>query len=110
MKMTRCLTTVIAVAAIAVGVRADELRNSPGRDVRDPQRLLALGRANDAIGALQQRISQNANDVQAWHLLSRAYMAEEQWDKAIDAGEKAVAIAPSSADFHMWLGRAYGEK
>lgn len=69
-----------------------------------------MGRANDAIGTLQQRISSNEKDAQAWNLLSRAYLSEEQWDKAVDAGEKATALDSKSSEFHLWLGRAYGEK
>jgi tetratricopeptide (TPR) repeat protein len=91
-------------------LRGDDLPSSVPRNVRDPERLLAMGRADDAIGTLQQRISSNESDAKAWNLLSRVYLAEEQWDKAVDAGENAVALAANSSEYHLWLGRAYGEK
>ena len=34
----------------------------------------------------------------------------QKWDSAIAAGEKAVKLAPNNSEYHMWLGRAYGEK
>lgn len=110
MRLLRNAMAFAALVALTLSGQADERPNARTFDTRDPQRLLALGRANDAIGALQQRLTQNPQDSQAWHLLSRTYLAEEQWDRSIDAGEKAVALNPNSSDFHMWLGRAYGEK
>ena len=40
----------------------------------------------------------------------RAAMTAENWDAAVEAGEKAVAESPESAPAHSWLGRAYGQK
>src|SRR5207245_5019550 len=40
----------------------------------------------------------------------RAYFAVEDWDRAIAACEKAVALAPGNSSYHLWLGRTYGEK
>jgi tetratricopeptide (TPR) repeat protein len=34
----------------------------------------------------------------------------EKWDAAVEAGEKNVKDAPESAEAHLWLGRAYGQK
>jgi tetratricopeptide (TPR) repeat protein len=101
---------LLGIVMFTVTLSADDSRNSLPRETRDPQRLLAMGRANDAIGTLQQRIHENPNDAQAWNLLARAYLGEEQWDKAVEAAEKSVALAPNSAEYHSWLGRAYGDK
>ena len=109
MKKKICIYLVPALLFASL-LRADDRPGSVPRSVRDPERLLAMGRADDAIGTLQQRISNNQRDAQAWNLLSRVYLGEEQWDKAVDAGEKAVALAPNSSEYHLWLGRAYGEK
>ncbi len=75
-----------------------------------PVELLAAGRIDDAVRTLKAAISSNPNDAQAYHLLSRAYYAEEHWDDAIHTGERAVALQPKNSDYHLWLGRAYGEK
>lgn len=108
-RATFCLVAIL-VLCFARSAVADDSPKSLSRDMHDPERLLAYGRANDAIGALHQRISENEKDAAAWHLLSRAYLAEEQWDKAVEAGEKAVALSPDSSEYHDWLGRAYGER
>jgi tetratricopeptide (TPR) repeat protein len=67
--------------------------------------LLSLGRMNEAISVLTAR-----DDAESLHLLSRAYFATERWDDAVRSGEKAVALRPDDANYHLWLGREYGEK
>ena len=72
--------------------------------------LLSLGRVDDAIKALDLRLKNSPSDAEAYNLLSRSYFAMQKWDQAITAGEQAVSIAPDNSEYHMWLGRAYGEK
>ncbi|HEV2022548.1 MAG TPA: tetratricopeptide repeat protein [Terriglobales bacterium] len=74
------------------------------------QDLLNQGRVDDAIAQLQARIQKNPNDAEAHHLLSRAYLMIESWDKAVPPAEQAVALEPDNSDYHLWLGRAYGRK
>lgn len=40
----------------------------------------------------------------------KAALKAEKWDAAVEAGEKLVREAPESAEAHLWLGRAYGQK
>jgi tetratricopeptide (TPR) repeat protein len=72
--------------------------------------LLSAGRIDDALKALNVRLKSAPHDAQAYNLLSRSYFAVQNWDQAIAAGEKAVSIEPNNSAYHMWLGRAYGEK
>ncbi len=72
--------------------------------------LLSAGRVDDAIKALDLRLKNSPSDAEAFNLLSRSYFAMQKWDSAIAAGEKAVKLAPNNSEYHMWLGRAYGEK
>ena len=72
--------------------------------------LLASGRVDDAISTLHGRISASPNDALAHNLLCRAYFALGQWDRGISACEKAVSLAPGNSEYHLWLGRIYGEK
>lgn len=67
--------------------------------------LLSMGRMNDVISALVNR-----EDAESYNLLSRAYYATERWDDAVKNGERAVALRPGDSNFHLWLGREYGEK
>ena len=38
------------------------------------------------------------------------YYQEEDWDRAISDCEAAVKLAQGDSNFHLWLGRAYGQK
>jgi tetratricopeptide (TPR) repeat protein len=67
--------------------------------------LLSAGRMNDAVASLA-----NHGDAESLNLLSRAYYAMENWNEAVTYGERAVALDPSNADYHLWLGREYGRK
>jgi tetratricopeptide (TPR) repeat protein len=71
---------------------------------------LALGRADDAISRLSSSLAANAEDAEAHNLLCRVYYQEERWDDAIRECEGAVKLAPQDSEYHLWLGRAYGEK
>ncbi len=75
--------------------------------VADPAvvELLSLGRMNDAINILITR-----DDAESVHLLSRVYYATERWDDAVKYGERAIALQPNDAYYHLWLAREYGEK
>ncbi len=73
-------------------------------------KLLAEGRVDDAIVSLQHRISSAPKDAESYNLLCRAYFALADWDKGISACEKAVALDAGNSQYHLWLGRVYGEK
>jgi len=73
-------------------------------------KLLAAGRVDDAIHSLQTTIASTPNSAASYNLLCRAYFSLANWDEAITAGEKAVSLDPNNSLYHLWLGRAYGEK
>jgi tetratricopeptide (TPR) repeat protein len=74
------------------------------------QSLLSEGRVDVAIASLREHLRAQPNDAQAYHLLCRAHYSLQQWDRAISAARKAVALDPNNSDYHLWLGRSYGEK
>jgi cytochrome c-type biogenesis protein CcmH/NrfG len=92
---------LILVLAPAPSLEAAEL---------SPAKLLAAGRVDDAILTLQNRITAAPNDAESQNLLCRAYLALTNWDASIAACQKAVALEPENGEYHLWLGRAYGEK
>ena len=92
-----CIAIFAASAAIA------------GADETAPAHL-ASGRVDEAIAALHGQINSSPNDAVAQNLLCRAYFSLGQWDRGISACEKAVALAPENGQYHLWLGRIYGEK
>ena len=73
-------------------------------------KLLAEGRVDDAIRSLQHKISSAPQDAESYNLLCRAHFAAGDWDEGIPACEKAVSLDPKNAQYHLWLGRIYGEK
>lgn len=101
--MNRVFSLFFVLAFLAVvpaNAGADE--NAPG--------LLASGHVDEAIAALDGQIQRAPNDAAAHNLLCRAYFSLGEWDRGISNCEKAVLLAPENSQFHLWLGRIYGEK
>ncbi len=67
--------------------------------------LLSSGKMNEAVSVLSSR-----DDAQSLNQLSRVYFAMERWDEAVKYGERAIALDPNDATYHLWLGREYGRK
>ena len=65
---------------------------------------------DEAINALHGQIIASPNDAMAHNLLCRAYFSLGDWDRGVSDCEKAVTLAPDNSQFHLWLGRIYGEK
>src|SRR6266567_2996528 len=101
--MMRRILSVFLLAALAVSPAA------AGLDETVPA-LIASGRVDEAVAALRGQISASPNDPLAHNLLCRAYFSLGQWDRGIADCEKAVALAPDNSQYHLWLGRIYGEK
>lgn len=68
------------------------------------------GHADEALHALDGALQKNAGDAAAWNLQCRVYLSQGRPDNAISSCERAVQIAPSNSNYHVWLGRAYGQK
>jgi tetratricopeptide (TPR) repeat protein len=99
-KWASILLLGLAVSGTSWGLPAD-----------DPAKAaLKAGRMDEAVSLLREATKTQANDAEAWHLLSRAYLVLGRWDDAVKAGERAAALQPNNSDYHLWLGRAYGEK
>jgi tetratricopeptide (TPR) repeat protein len=84
---------------------------STAQNGRDPVSAdLAAGRADDAILRLSSSLATNPGDADAHNLLCRVYYQEERWNDAIRECESAVRLMPLDSGYHLWLGRAYGQK
>src|SRR5690348_1253550 len=99
MRLCSLLLSVIFAASSAIA-SADE--TAPA--------LLVSGSVDEAIAALHGQINSSPDDAVAQNLLCRAYLTLGQLDRGISACEKAVALAPENGQYHLWLGRIYGEK
>ena len=72
--------------------------------------LLEQGRVDLAIGALKDQVRNEPSNSEAYNLLCRVYLMAEKWDPAVSACEHAVKLEPESSQYHLWLGRSYGQK
>ena len=100
MKVVRSLVLSSLVLASTIFLSAEP----------DPTALLRNGRADEALRVLNSRIQKDPNDAAAYSLMSRVYFQLEDWDDAIRAGEKSVALSAQEGEYHQWLGRAWGKK
>jgi len=86
------------------------LAGLPAAAAESAKDMLAAGRIDEAITALNGRLSSAPKDAESSNLLCRSYFAMEDWDRAESACKRAVALDSNNSRFHLWLGRVYGEK
>jgi tetratricopeptide (TPR) repeat protein len=102
----------LLAASLAVAASAGVTPQSPSPTARDPLTqanvYLQAGEADKAL-ALLQSIPQPA-PAQAHNLACRVRFTLEQWDAAIKECEQAVLLDAQNSTYHLWLGRALGEK
>ncbi|MFI9052877.1 tetratricopeptide repeat protein [Streptomyces sp. NPDC053427] len=64
--------------------------------------LVDLGRYDEAKATLGARIGEDPGDVRAWLELARCHLAADEGDKALEATEEALRLAPEDhATLHM---------
>jgi tetratricopeptide (TPR) repeat protein len=83
---------------------------APMAQADTPEDLLAAGRVDEMMTAVQTKLKQNPNDGPSNNLLCRAYLTLENWDRGIETCQKAVAADGGNSSYHLWLGRVYGGK
>ncbi len=98
-KRTLRVVTVAFFLYLSLAAKADS-----------PKDMLAAGRVDDAIRALNGQTSSNPRDAESIHLLCRAYFQYGDWDRAESRCKRAVELQPNNSGFHRWLGRIYGQK
>jgi Flp pilus assembly protein TadD len=104
--LSRFLLTGLCV----LPVRAATAASVPSNLTQPVKDDLMAGKADDAISRLNSSLAANPGDAEAHNLLCRVYYQEERWDDAIHECETAVRLMPLDSGYHLWLGRAYGEK
>ena len=71
---------------------------------------LQAGKADEAAGLLNDALKADQKNAEAYNLLCRVEYTLQQFDQAAGHCEKAVNISPQDARYHLWLGRAIGER
>ncbi|HLY40142.1 MAG TPA: hypothetical protein VKR52_02970 [Terracidiphilus sp.] len=91
------IATVFVIAASAL----------PERDaLAQANAALQAGEADRALNLLAS-LPRSAD---THNLRCRVFFTLEQWDPAADACQQAVNLDNQKSDYHLWLGRALGEK
>lgn len=71
---------------------------------------LQAGQADKALSLIASLPEAGQDNADALNIACRVEFALGQWDAAVRNCEHAVRLEGQNADFHMWLGRALGEK
>lgn len=99
MRPAHVLYVALALSTAALAVSAMQ-----------PEELIKAGKADEARRVLGAELEQNPGNAAACNQLSRVYYQLESWDSALRMAEKASALDPDNASFHLWVGRAAGRK
>ena len=94
------------VGALAVPACADS--NTPS--LAPINAALQAGQADKALSLIAQLPFSGKNDAAALNLACRVRFTLGDWESAVRDCEEAVRLAPAISSYHMWLGRALGEK
>jgi cytochrome c-type biogenesis protein CcmH len=98
----RLTSGLVASAAIVLAVSA-VLYSSIGTPV-PPAPVASI---DEMVAALDQRLQQNPEDIEGWKMLGRSYMQLQNYPKAIEAYEHAVALEnPAGGQTLASLGEA----
>jgi len=73
-------------------------------------RLVEAGQVADARAFFTAAGSTHPQSAAPPYWLGRLAFREDDWDDAIEWFEKAVALEDGDSGYHLWLGRAYGQK
>lgn len=102
--MRRFVQLALACLAVAMVCSAASAAQSPS--LEQANAALQAGQADKAL-ALLNSLPESA---EAHNLRCRVWMTVQRWNAAADECQKAVDLSANNSDFHMWLGRALGEK
>jgi tetratricopeptide (TPR) repeat protein len=115
--IARTLPAGLLGAAVAAGVWAQAARTvsqQVASKFQDPlaqaNAALQAGEADKALALLQPLATSGAGQAGALNLECRVHFTLQQWDAAIKECEEAVRLDGQNSDYHLWLGRALGEK
>jgi tetratricopeptide (TPR) repeat protein len=97
----------VALAASVVILMAAEV---PRRPLFQANAALQAGEADKALTLLDAVRNSVSNRAEAENLECRVRFTLEQWNAAVAACQEAVNLDGENSDYHMWLGRALGEK
>jgi tetratricopeptide (TPR) repeat protein len=78
--------------------------------LQDAIGLYERGRFSQAASVFQQLSASAPSNAEVWVWLSKSRLKARDWDKAVEAMEKAMQLQPANAEYHLLLGRACGAR
>jgi len=93
---------ICCLSFVAVGFAADQ-------GLTEAVKLYDRGKYQQALQILSQT-NASQNDAEVHFRLGKVYLKLHKRDDAIRELREAVRIDPSNGTYHLWLGRAYGDK
>lgn len=105
--MMRCVLIAVLVGLSCAGYA---LSDPPLPALNAVNAALQLGEADKALTLLRSLPAVEASSAEANNLSCRVLFTLEQWDAAAAACEQAVNLDQQNSSYHMWLGRALGER
>lgn len=101
----RVVAGLVLAAATVLAATAE-----PQRDpLAQANAALQAGEADKALGLLDPLL-QSGGTAEAHNLKCRVLYILERWDAAVGECEQAVKLEGENGSYHLWLGRALGEK
>jgi tetratricopeptide (TPR) repeat protein len=97
------LPAVILAAALATSACAQEMLSQANA-------ALQAGEADRALAMLNSLPSTSSGQAEDHNLQCRVRYTLEQWNEAVSQCEQAVQMDEQNSDYHLWLGRALGQK
>jgi tetratricopeptide (TPR) repeat protein len=92
----------LCALAVAGAARAAGSRSEEGVHLFEARKL------EQARLSLEAAVRDDPADARAASYLGRVYLAQGSSDLAVEWMEKSISLEPSIAEYHLWLGRAYG--
>jgi predicted Zn-dependent protease len=113
------LAAAIPLAAAAQGASSSSIpapvqnpaqAQNPAQSLATANAALQAGEADEALSLLSSLPSSGPGVAMGHNLICRVRYTLAQWDAAATECEQAAQLDPQNSYFHLWLGRALGEK
>ncbi len=103
------VTTLVA-AWLAMAVAFPACAQIPAATLTEANAALQAGEADRALALLTPLPTTGQGAAEAQNFECRVRFMMQQWDAAAKECEIAVRLDESNSNYHMWLGRALGQK
>ena len=100
----------IGLLALSVCGPAFAQGTAVARTLAQVNQALQTGETDKALGLISSLPQGGAQSAEAQNLECRIRYTLQQWDAAVGECEQAVRLDGQNSNYHLWLGRALGEK